>query len=183
MWGQYDDVATLLQRLLRGWPLWRWTSGPSPGERPAMRVAMHELEAAAARKSGNEDTGWACAWLCACGYRGIDLLLEALADPPRAPVLAKTVLGVDGEGVSAVFLAPRLVALAREHGRITYRNARHGLYVLPHAVRANLAIGCPVDAAFHIGGERESNPYAAKLAAAAGEGIEISETLWGSLQA
>ena len=143
---------------------------------------MHEIEAAAARKSGSAETGWACAWLCACGYQGIGMLLEALADPPRMPALAKTVLGVDGEGVSAVFLAPRLIALAREHGRITYRKTRHGLYVLPYAVRDGLAIGCPVDPAFHIGGTREANPYMDKHAAAARDGIDVDPDQWAHLQ-
>ena len=108
------------------------------------------------------------------------MLLEALADPPRAPLLARTVMGIDGEGVSAVFIAPQLAAQAKTHGRFTYRNARHGLYVLPFAVRDNLGIGCPVDPAFHIGGDRENNPYAEKLAAAAG-GVEIDAVAWARL--
>jgi hypothetical protein len=146
-------------------------------------VAFADLEAAAARKSGSAETGWACAWLCACGYKGLEILLEALADPVRDAALKKTVLGVDGENVSAVFLAPRLIALAKEHSRIVYRNARHGLYTVPFAVRENLGLGCPVDPAFHIGGERESNPYAEKLALAERDGVEVDAGLWERLRA
>jgi hypothetical protein len=148
-----------------------------------MKIPLRELEAAAAAKAGSGEIGWACAWLCACGYKGIELLLEALADPVRGAELRKTVLGVDGQEVSAVFLAPRLIALAKEHGRIVYRNARHGLYTVPFAVRENLGLGCPVDPAFHIGGERESNPYAEKLALAERDGVEVDAALWERLRA
>ena len=152
-----------------------------------MRVAVDELRTVAARASGGASRGGACAWLEACGYRGMALLLEALAETPverrGAPAFTLTLGGVDGGGISAVFLGEALVALARQHGRITYRNARHGLYVLPFAVNANIGIGCPVDPAFHIGGERTSNPYAEKLAAAEREGLALDPALWRQLQA
>jgi hypothetical protein len=151
------------------------------GQDGAMRITMAEIAAAAAAKSGSADAGWACAWLCACGYKGIDLLLEAVTDPARGAELKKTVMGVDGQGVSAVYLAPGLVAMAKAHGRFTYRNARHGLYVLPFAVREGLGVGCPVDPAFHIGEAREGNPYAEKLAIAERDGVEVDGELWARL--
>jgi hypothetical protein len=127
-----------------------------------------------------EEGGWACAWLQACGYPGLDLMLEALdTTPPQArhPQLTPNALGLDLHNISCVFLGPRLERMVREHGRLFLRNVRHGLYLLPFSVRANIGVGCPVDAAFALGGERTKNPYVEKLAQALQDGIDVPEAL------
>ena len=63
------------------------------------------------------------------------------------------------------------------------RNVRHGLYLLPLSVEANFGIGCPVDPAFALGGERHKNPYAEKLDIAAREGVIVDDDLWRALEA
>ena len=149
-------------------------------------AATATLAAAGTGPDIAENCGWACAWLEACGYKGIAMLLEALDETPperRQPELIWKLGGVDGGGVSAVFLAPALMRLAQEKGRITYRSTRHGLYLLPFTVRANIGIGCPVDPAFHIGGERDKNPYAEKLELALANGLEPDADLWRRLTA
>jgi hypothetical protein len=55
---------------------------------------------------------------------------------------------------------------------------RHGLYALPFAVRAGLAIGCPVDPSFAIGGKRTGDLYGARIAAAIEAGIEVDDEVW-----
>ena len=122
------------------------------------------------------DIGWACAWLEACGYPGIKLLAEALADPLRSRDLARDAMGFDLDNVSCVFLGPAILRDVEANGRVFLRNVRHGLYMLPFTVRSNLGIGCPVDPAFAVGGERHKNPYADKLALAEVDGIEVDET-------
>jgi hypothetical protein len=67
--------------------------------------------------------------------------------------------------------------MVRQGGRLFLRNVRHGLYLLPFSVRANIGIGCPVDPAFAMGGERTKNPYEEKLALARQEGIAVPEPL------
>jgi hypothetical protein len=62
------------------------------------------------------------------------------------------------------------------------RNVRHGLYLLPFSVRANIGIGCPVDPSFALGGERTKNPYEEKLLAARQTGIFVDEDLWTRAQ-
>ena len=121
------------------------------------------------------DIGWACAWLEACGYPGIKLLAEALADPLRSRDLARDAMGFDLDNVSCVFLGPAILRDVEANGRVFLRNVRHGLYMLPFAVRSNLGIGCPVDPAFAVGGERTKNPYAEKLALAEANGVEVDE--------
>jgi hypothetical protein len=64
------------------------------------------------------------------------------------------------------------------NGRVFLRNVRHGLFLLPFAVRANIGLGCPVDPSFAIGGERLKNPYAEKLAEAEAKGLEIGDAAW-----
>jgi hypothetical protein len=59
---------------------------------------------------------------------------------------------------------------------------RHGLYLLPGSVLGNYGIGCPVDPAFALGGERHKNPYAEKRAAAARDGLDIDDALWLALK-
>jgi hypothetical protein len=153
-----------------------------------VQVEFDDLSATAARllqKSGSpdiaEDCGWACAWLQACAYPGLELLIEAIDTTPveaRHPELMPDTLGLDLQNISCVFLAPRLGMMVAERGRLFLRNVRHGLYLLPFSVRANIGIGCPVDPAFALGGERTKNPYEEKLAAARQTGITVAEPVW-----
>ena len=130
-----------------------------------------------------EAIAWACAWLESCGYPGVKLLLEALGDGATGLALRRDAMGVDLKNVSCVYLAPRVIAEVEANGRAYLRNVRHGLYLLPFTVRGNLGIGCPVDPAFAVGGERSKNPYAEKLAAAEANGLAVDEALWRLLEA
>jgi hypothetical protein len=123
-----------------------------------------------------------CAWLEACGYPGIKLLLEALADERKDLALLPDALGLDLQNVSCVFLGPAILQLVKTQGRLFLRNVRHGLYLLPLSVEANVGIGCPVDAGFALGGERTKNPYAEKLELAASNGITVDDQLWHALE-
>lgn len=153
-----------------------------------MQIGVDDLAAAATRllqKHGEAelapDIGWACAWLEACSYPGLTLLFEALDTTPleaRHPPLEPDVLGLDLQNISCVFLAPRIDRLVVERGRLFLRNVRHGLYLVPFSVRANIGIGCPVDPSFALGGERAKNPYDEKLALARQNGIAVVEALW-----
>jgi hypothetical protein len=140
------------------------------------------LPAVRARRDARE-IGWAAAWLEACGYPGLQMLAEALAHPVQDIELRRDAMGLDLGQVSCVFLAPRIIGLVAKDGRVFLRNVRHGLYLLPFTVRANLGIGCPVDPAFAVGGERTKDPYAEKLALAAANGITVDEALWARLTA
>lgn len=145
------------------------------------RVAFRALDGGGAAPGIDDDCGWACAWLEACGYPGLKMLVEALDETPREerrPVYEPDTLGLDLRNLSCVFSAPTLVDFAVARLRIFLRNVRHGLYVLPFAVRANIGIGCPVDPSFAVGGERHKSPYAEKLAAAAQTGIPVDDALW-----
>jgi len=150
-----------------------------------MTVAELETQvtAAMARRgiADAADIGWACAWLEACGYPGVKLLAEALGDAATDRALERDAIGIDLANVSCAFLAPRIMGDVTRHGRVFLRNVRHGLYMLPFTVRANAGIGCPVDPAFAVGGERHKNPYAEKLAQAEANGIDIDETLLRSI--
>lgn len=156
-------------------------------------TTFEDISAAAGRllrEAGSPDiaaeSGWACAWLQACGYPGLELMFEALDTTPppgRNPALTPDSLGLDLHNVSCVFLAPRLDSMVRQGGRLFLRNVRHGLYLLPFSVRANIGIGCPVDPAFAMGGERTKNPYEEKLALARQEGIAVPEALRQRLRA
>ena len=130
-----------------------------------------------------EDIAWAAAWLEACGYGGIGLLTEALGDERRGLALARDALGLDLQNVSCAFLAPAIMREVKANGRAFLRNVRHGLFMLPFAVRENMGIGCPVDPSFAVGGERHKNPYAEKLALAEAEGLDIAEDAWAALHA
>lgn len=152
-----------------------------------MKRSLAEIEshaAAALRRHGLAvmagETASRCAWLEAVGYPGLKLLAEALADRQRNAELEKDALGVDLKYVSAVFLAAELNDLVRRHGRLFLRNVRHGLYLVPDSVRGNYGIGCPVDPAFPLGGERTKNPYEEKLKAAR-DGVEVDDGVWQSL--
>ena len=58
------------------------------------------------------EIGWAAAWLEACGYPGLPLLAEALADPAQDIELHRDAIGFDLRQVSCVFLAAKIVDLA-----------------------------------------------------------------------
>ena len=155
----------------------------------AMIFTLQELEHSIAALPGLRacgdagEIGWACTWLEACGYPGLTLLAEALADPVRDFDPRRDATGLDLRQVSCVFLAPKIMAEVARGGRLFLRNVRHGLYLLPFTVRAGLGIGCPVDPAFAVGGERTKNPYAEKLALAEANGITVDEALWARLAA
>jgi hypothetical protein len=123
-----------------------------------------------------------CAWLEACGYPGIRLLLEAKADERRSVNLVPDAMGLDLENVSCVFLGPEIAAHVAKLGRVFLRNVRHGLYLVPLAVEANIGIGCPVDQAFALGGERSKNPYSEKLEIAARDGVAVDDELWRAVE-
>ena len=127
-------------------------------------------------------TAWAAVWLEACGYSGITLLAEALGDERRTLDLTRDALGLDLDNVSCAFLAPAIMRDISANGRAFLRNVRHGLFLLPFAVKANIGIGCPVDPGFALGGERHKNPYGEKLALAEANGLELDDTLWTNLK-
>lgn len=122
-----------------------------------------------------------CAWLEAVNYPGLKLLAEALLDQQAQADLMPDALGLDLKHVSCIFMADEIQCLTRERGRLFLRNVRHGLYLVPDSVRQNYAIGCPVDPAFPLGGERGKNPYTEKLEMAARDGVEVDDALWQSL--
>ncbi len=123
-----------------------------------------------------------CAWLEACGYPGIKLLHEAVGDERKSLVLDPDAMGLDLQGVSCVFLGHAIDQYVQRNGRVFLRNVRHGLYLLPLSVAANIGIGCPIDLAFAYGGERTKNPYVEKLEAAMRDGVTIPDDLWQALE-
>ncbi len=127
------------------------------------------------------EIAWATVWLEACGYTGVRFLGEALADERKSLQLERDALGLDLQTVSCAFLAPAIMRDVAANGRVFLRNVRHGLYMLPFAVRTNLGIGCPVDPAFAVGGERHKNPYAEKLALAEANGLDIEDAIWAGI--
>ena len=133
---------------------------------------------AAADVGGPEDIAFAALWLEACGYGGVKLLGEALHGERKSVELRRDALGLDLQNVSCAYLAPDIMRHVDAHGRVFLRNVRHGLFLLPFTVRHNVGIGCPVDPAFAVGGERHKNPYAEKLALAEAEGLTIDDGLW-----
>jgi hypothetical protein len=124
-----------------------------------------------------------CAWLQAVGYPGLKLLLEATTDTNQSATLEKDLMGLDLHDVSCVFLADQIANLYAQHGRMFLRNVRHGLYLVPMSVRGNYGIGCPVDPAFALGGERTKNPYTEKLDIAERDGVAIDDELWQQIKA
>ncbi len=120
-------------------------------------------------------------WLEACGYPGLKILAEALADEQRDMALVKDSLGLDLKNVSCVFLADKLCDYVIKNGRIFLRNVRHGLYLLPASVESGYGIGCPVDPSFALGGSRSKDPYGEKLEVAARDGITIDDAQWLSI--
>lgn len=127
------------------------------------------------------EIAWATVWLEACGYPGLKILVEALQEEARSLALSRDALGIDLQNVSCAFLAPAILGEVQANGRAYLRNVRHGLFLLPFSVREGIGIGCPVDPAFALGGERLKNPYAEKLAAAAAQGLTLDESLWAAL--
>ncbi len=127
------------------------------------------------------DIAWATVWLEACGYSGVKLLGEALKDERRTLELTRDSLGIDMQEVSCAFLAPAIMRDVAANGRVFLRNVRHGLYLLPFTVHANIGLGCPVDPSFAVGGERHKNPYGEKLALAAADGLEIDDEAWAQI--
>lgn len=149
-----------------------------------LQVAATQLFATEDLPDIAKDCGDACAFLEACGYPGLKLLFEALDTTPlgeRHPDLVPDTLGLDLHNISCVFLAPRVKAMVAERGRLFLRNVRHGLYLVPFSVWANIGIGCPVDPAFALGGERSKNPYEEKLDLARQTGLSVPEDLWNRL--
>ena len=148
-----------------------------------MIVTLPQIEEAA-KNSGifSGDAAKNCAWLEACGYPGIRLLLEAAGDKIRVLNLNPDPIGLDLGCVSCVFLGPAIAKYAAANGRIFLRNVRHGLYLLPLSVEANIGIGCPVDPAFAYGGERTKNPYTEKLEIATRDGVTVDDQLWQNLE-
>ncbi len=150
-----------------------------------MHTDMQTAEAELTRKLGDlpdaADIAWATIWLEACGYSGVKLLGEALKDERRTLDLTRDALGIDLQQVSCAFLAPAIMRDVAANGRAFLRNVRHGLYMLPFTVRAKIGLGCPVDPAFAVGGERHKNPYTEKLDLAAAEGLEIDDALWSAI--
>lgn len=126
---------------------------------------------------------WATVWLEACGYQGLKLLADALQDDRRSVDLVRDALGIDLQNVTCAFLAPAILREVQANGRAYLRNVRHGLFLLPFSVRDGIGIGCPVDPAFALGGERLKNPYAEKLDLAAAQGLTIDDSLWAALSA
>lgn len=148
-----------------------------------MRIGLAVLEESVARGlaargiAESAEIAWACAWLEACGYPGLKLLAEALDDPVTDVALPRDAIGLDLGNVSCALVAPEIMREVTSQGRVFLRNVRHGLYLLPFTVRADIGIGCPVDPAFALGGERHKNPYAEKLALAETNGIDVDDAL------
>ena len=149
-----------------------------------MRIEMKAAENRLAMRLRNiglaepREIAWATIWLEACGYTGFKLLIEATKDEHRSLALTRDALGLDLQNVSCAFLAPAIMQDVKANGRAFLRNVRHGLFMLPFAVRENMGLGCPVDPSFALGGERHKNPYAEKLAAAEAQGIEVDNSVW-----
>jgi hypothetical protein len=150
------------------------------GQIESLAAAM--LERAGQPASRSNSVSWACAWLEACGYPGLKLLGEAVGDSAREQSFARDGLGIDLCNVSCAWFASELVDDVKANGRVFLRNVRHGLYLVPFAVKANMAIGCPVDPAFALGGVREKNPYDEKLALAAASGVNVDDTVLESIK-
>jgi len=143
-----------------------------------MKTAEAELRSRLVGLPDGPDIAWATVWLEACGYGGVKLLAEALADGPRSHDLSRDALGIDLQNVSCAFLAPAIMRDVKANGRVFLLNVRHGLFMLPFTVRENIGLGCPVDPSFAVGGERYKNPYAEKLALAEAQGLDIDDAAW-----
>ena len=148
-----------------------------------MRASLEQISNFTERiMPGNEVAAKSCAWLEACGYPGLKLLLEARADERRSLTFTLDAMGLDLQNVSCVFLGPAIADHVATHGRVFLRNVRHGLYLLPLSVEANIGIGCPVDPAFALGGERSKNPYTEKLEIAVRDGVTVDDNVWHAME-
>jgi hypothetical protein len=148
-----------------------------------IEVRAHSLLVARGNSSIASRAAADCAWLQAVGYHGLKLLYEATSDLVQTAALEKDLMGLDLQDVSCVFLADQIADLYAEHGRMFLRNVRHGLYLVPMSVRGNFGIGCPVDPAFALGGERTKNPYTEKIETAQRDGVAVDDDLWQMFQA
>lgn len=148
-----------------------------------MRVSLDQIANLAERIMPEQKVAARhCAWLEACGYPGIKLLLEARTDERHPLALVPDAMGLDLQNVSCVFLGPAISKYAETNGRVFLRNVRHGLYLLPLSVEANIGIGCPVDPAFALGGERNKNPYIEKLEIAGRDGVTVDDDVWRAME-
>lgn len=120
-------------------------------------------------------------WLEACGYAGLQELSQTLTDAPQEFKLARTVLGLDLQNISCVLIGDKVVYDVLKNGRVYVRNVRHGLFLLAGSVQHNFGIGCPIDPAFALGGQRGKNPYKEKIELAHRDGVELDEELWLAL--
>ena len=153
-----------------------------------MRKSLADIEAVAlaalSTKVGAETAATAakhCAWLHGAGYNGIKYIGEALQDSETTLIIEKDLMGLDLRNISCVFISAQVETLFAEHGRLFLRNVRHGLFLLPGSVNGNYGIGCPVDPAFALGGERSKNPYMEKMDLALKDGVDVDDALWHSL--
>ena len=117
-------------------------------------------------------------WLEACGYAGLQELSQALSDAPQEFKLARTVLGLDLQNISCALIGDQIVSDVLKNGRVYLRNVRHGLFLLAGSVQYNFGIGCPIDPAFALGGQRGKNPYREKLELAKRDGLELDDHHW-----
>ena len=150
------------------------------------RLALDALAGAGCDAQLAQTGAKAAAFLESVGYPGLSLIDEALAD--RAQIGQKQGLVpeyglLDTKGISCLFLGPELDRLVKEQGRIVLMRVRHGLFLVPWSIWGNYAIGCPVDPSFALGGPRERNPYAEKIAKSAETGIEVDEAVISRLAA
>ncbi len=121
-------------------------------------------------------------WLEACDYAGLQELSQALSDvPPQKFKLTRTVLGLDLQNISCALIGDQVVADVLKNGRVYLRNVRHGLFLLAGSVQHNFGIGCPIDPAFALGGQRGKNPYREKLELANRDGLRLDDSLWQTL--
>ena len=120
-------------------------------------------------------------WLQACGYAGLGELAQALADDPQEFLLKRSVLGLDLHNISCALIGDQVLDDVLANGRVYLQNVRHGLFLLAGSVQHGIGIGCPVDPAFALGGERSKNPYEEKLSVAKRDGLQFDVTLWQSV--
>lgn len=145
--------------------------------------AVQKLELQLAGKNYSNATFMAetAIWLEACGYAGLQELSQALADAPQEFKLSRTVLGLDLRNISCAIIGDQVLADVVKNGRVYLRNVRHGLFLLAGSVHHNFGIGCPIDPAFALGGQRGKNPYKEKMELAKRDGLQLDEGLWLAL--
>ena len=149
----------------------------------SMQQAEYQLQIALQfRKfSASKFAAHAAIWLEACGYPGLQILRDALADPVNDLTIERIDNGLDLHNRSCVYIGQHVVDDILLHGRTPLRNVRHGLYLVPASVAHNLSIGCAVDVSFTFGGLRSKNPYQEKLNMATEAGVHFDSDLWQKL--